>query len=95
MQISKEEREAAEIKAAVEVRIHRSACFQRLFGGKDGDFVLDEIDKLVNYKGNQFDPDPYIHAYNAGQRSMAVLIHNILDQDVELAKKILKEKKNG
>ncbi len=76
-----------------EFKIHRSACFQRLFSGKDGDFVLKEIDTLVNYKGNAFDPDPYIHAYNAGQRSMAVLIRNILDQDVESAKKILKEKK--
>ncbi len=80
--------------AGVEAKIRRSGNFQRVFGGKGGESVLEEIDKLVNYKGNQFDPDPYIHAYNAGQRSMAVLIHNILDQDVESAKKILKEKKS-
>ena len=80
--------------AGIEAKIRRSGNFQRVFAGKDGEFVLEEIDKLVNYKGNAFDPDPYIHAYNAGQRSMAVLIHNIIDQDIESAKKILKEKKN-
>ena len=86
MQISKEERKS------VDEKIRRSGNFQRVFNGKDGDFVLDEIDKFTMFKGNTFNQDPYIHAYNAGQRSMAVFIHNILDQDLESAKKILKEK---
>ena len=76
-----------------EFKIHRSACFQRLFAGKDGDFVLDEIDILMNYKGNIFDSDPYQHAYNSGQRSSAVLIHTIIDQDIESAKEILEKEK--
>ena len=87
---SKEAREAAETK------IRRSANFQRLFSGTDGEWVLNEIDKFTMYKGNVFNKDPNVHAYNAGQRSMSVFIHNILDQDVESAKTILEqEKSNG
>lgn len=86
---SKEERNAAETK------IHRSANFQRLFSGKDGEFVLNEIDKFTMYKENTFNPNPHKHAYNAGQRSMAVFIHNILDQDVESARRILKQEKEN
>ena len=81
---------------SVEAKIRRSGNFQRIFNGKDGKFVLDEIDRFTLYNGNTFDPDPYKHAYNAGQRSMAVFIHNIIDQDVESARKILKqENENG
>lgn len=83
MKISKEQRESAEEK------IKRSGNFQRLFSGKDGEKVLDEIDKFTMYKGNTFNQDPYVSAYNAGQRSMAVFIHNIIDQNIETAKKIL------
>ncbi len=78
-----------EQKAAVAKRIHRSSKFQKVFKGSDGDFVLNEIDTQVNYKGNTFDPDPYISAYNQGQRSIAVFLHNVLEQDVEQARKLL------
>ncbi len=83
-----------EQKAEVQRRIHRSGTFQRVFRGKDGEFVLNEIDKDSNFAGSTFDSDPYIHAYKAGQRSMVVFIHTIIDQDIELAKKQLQEKEN-
>jgi len=83
-----------QIKSAEE-KIRRSANFQRIFSGKGGQEVLDEIDKFTLYKGNTFNADPYISAYNAGQRSMAVFIHNIIDQDIETARKSLKENENG
>jgi len=66
---------------------------QRTFKGTDGEFTLKEIDDVANYKGNTFNPDPYQSAYNAGQRSIAVFIHNCIDQDVEEARKLLGEKK--
>ncbi len=89
MQLSPEQKEE------VQRRIHRSGAFQRVFRGKDGEFVLNEIDKDSNFTGSTFDSDPYIHAYKAGQRSMAVFIHTIIDQDIELAKKQLQEKENA
>lgn len=76
-------------KKEIDERIHRSACFQRVFQGTEGKFVLDEIDKFTNYKNSTFDPDPYKSAYSAGQRSMAVFIHNVIEQDIEEVKKRL------
>ncbi len=76
-----------EQKKEIERRIHRSSMFQKVFGGKEGEYVLSEIDTDSNFNGSTFDPDPYIHAYKAGQRSMAVFIHKIIDQDIENARK--------
>ncbi len=76
-------------------RIHRSGAFQRVFRGKEGEFVLSEIDKDSNFMGSTFDPDPCIHAYKAGQRAMAVFIHTIIDQDIELARKQLEQEKEN
>ncbi len=82
-----------EVKKEIQRRIHRSASMQRAFSGEDGEFALKEIDSLSSYKGNTFDPDPCQSAYNAGQRSIAVFIHNCIDQNIEEAKKLLREKK--
>ncbi len=90
-----------DVKKEVEKRIlHRSACFQRAFRGTEGEYVLNEIDILCGYKIGTFHPDPYKHAYSAGQRSIAVLIHDFIDQDIEKARKMLetpkeKEKKDA
>jgi hypothetical protein len=73
----------------VEKRIHRSAAFQRVFSGSDGKLTLDEIDMLCGYKRDTFHADPYEHAYNAGRRSAAVFIHNVIEQDVEKAMRLL------
>lgn len=81
-----------DMKKEIARRIHRSASFQRAFSGEDGELALKEIDMLSHYKGNTFDPDPYQSAYNAGQRSIAVFIHNCLEQDIDEAQKLLKEK---
>ena len=72
-------------------RIERSARFQRTFEG-EGKLVLDEIDRIAFYKANTFHPDPYQHAYNAGQRSIAVFIHTCIEQDIEKERKLLGDK---
>lgn len=79
-----------EQKKEVEKRIHRSACFQRAFKGRDGEFALKEISALGKY--DTFDPDPYVSAYKAGQRAVVLFINKILDQDVEQARKTLLER---
>ena len=66
-------------------RIARSSAFQRVFRGKDGELVLSELKKQLR----GFDPDPYIHAYNAGISSMWNFIQNALDADVEKAREVL------
>jgi hypothetical protein len=82
-----------EQKKEIQRRIHRSVCMQRAFSGEDGVFSLKTLDELVHYKGNTFDPDPYQSAYNQGQRSVMVFIHNCIDQNIEEAKKLLGEEK--
>jgi len=74
-----------EQKKEVMRRIERSAAFQRVFKGADGEFVRDELKKLVR----GFDPDPYVHAYNAGVRSIVDFIQTCIDQDTEKAREVL------
>ncbi len=83
-----------EQKEEVQRRIHRSAIFQKMFSGEEGLSVLKEIDIISCYKSNTFDPDPYKHAYNAGQLSISVFIHNCIDMNLDQAKKLLQENKN-
>lgn len=71
-------------------RIERSAAFQRIFRGKDGDFALAELKKQLS----GFDPDPYIHAFNAGKQFMWDFIQNALGADVEKAREVLKDAKD-
>ncbi len=84
---SKEELEA------IEQRTHRSACFQRIFDGPEGQKVLNWIDVFAGYKNDTFDPDPYVSARNAGKRAVAIFIHNVLEQDVEKFTKLLEQEK--
>lgn len=70
-------------------RIGRSAAFQRTFSGKDGELVKAELKKMCR----GFDPDPYIHAYNAGVTSVLNFIDTAMNQDVESARKVLEEQK--
>lgn len=79
-----------ELRQEIMHRIERSAAFQRVFsGGKDSDLVLAELKKLIR----GFDPDPYIHAHNAGIRTVLEFIDIVMNQDVESARKVLEEQK--
>ena len=69
-------------------RITRSAIFQRVFSGTDGNFVLKELKKEVR----GFDPDPYVSAYNSGVRSIYEFIQKVLQEDVEKAREVLDRK---
>jgi len=73
-------------------RIHRSACFQRVFSGADGELTFKELDIFLGYKNDTFDPDSHIAAYNAGKRAGAIFMHNIIDLDIDEAKKLLIKK---
>lgn len=74
-----------EQKKEVLRRVERSAAFQRVFKGKDGDLVSNELKKQLS----GFDPDPYVHAFNAGKQFMWNFIQNALEGDVEKAREVL------
>lgn len=83
--LSKEE------KKEIERRIGRSAAFQRVFSGADGELVQEEINKFAGYKNDTFDPDPYEHANNAGRRSVAIFIDNCINQNIAKVREALKK----
>ena len=70
-------------------RIARSAAFQRVFKGADGDLVRVELKKQIR----GFDPDPYINAYNCGMRDFYNFITTVLEADVEKAREVLENAK--
>lgn len=82
-------------KESIKENIHRSACFQRVFSGKDGIEALEYFDKWTGYRNDTFKSDPYDNAYEAGRRSVAIFLHNALDGDVDKARaRLEKESKN-
>ena len=80
-----------EEKKEVLRRIQRSADFQRVFRGTDGERVFVEIDKFCGFKDDSFSIDPYLTAYNAGKRAVAIFIHKAFEEDVEKAREMLKD----
>jgi len=72
-------------KEEVVRRIARSAAFQRVFRGKDGEIVLDELKKQLS----SFNPDPYVNAFKDGKQFMWDFIQKVLEQDVEKAREVL------
>ncbi len=79
-------------KTEIARRIKRSACFQKVFRGTDGEKALKELDKWLGFRNDTFDPDPYISAYNAGRRAVAIFLHNAIDEDLDKIRKMLKQK---
>ena len=80
-------------REALEAKVHRSALFQRVFSGAEGEEALKLLDNWAGYKSDTFKKEN-IHesVYLAGRRSVAIFLHNALDGDVEQAKKMLGEK---
>lgn len=97
MQLSREQQEVIQAnKKAIEEQIHRSAVFQRVFSGADGEYALKEIagqcfanSPLISVTGE--DPyNPIKLAYRAKGKDLWMFIQKCINQDVEQAKKNLK-----
>ena len=58
--------------------------FRSILEGKDGEFILEMVDEMTGYKQNQFTPDPYCHAFNAGLRQSSVNLHELLEMDMSV-----------
>lgn len=55
--------------------------FQEYFNKPESDYILEQIDVLTGYNEDTFNPDPHLHAFNAGMRHVSVMIHNLLKID--------------
>ena len=74
--------------------IEQTARIQKLFKGNDGKEALEAIDGLTGYKENKFSSDPYKHAYNAGMRSISVILRHLIERDVKEARKVMSERED-
>ena len=70
----------------IEEQNRQFATLPKVFQGPDGEAALELIDKFCNYKNNAWNIDPYKHAFLAGQRSVPILIHTIIEQGIEKAR---------
>lgn len=80
-----------EEKKEIERRIGRSAAFQRVFRGVDGELVHEEVMKFAGMKNDTFSRDPCEAAYNAGRRSVAIFIENCINQNIAEVREALKK----
>ncbi len=89
MQLSQDEKDHIRQNEKVyQKMIERSVLFEKLFHGADGENALKELDSAC---GKGFDPDPYVHAYNAGKRFLYDFIRNCINNDVSKAKEMLEQ----
>ena len=62
-------------KEVVQQFVERSAAFQRVFSGADGEKVLDYLKSQMA----GFNKDPYQHAFNAGKTRIVQIIEQMCD----------------
>ncbi len=80
-----------EHREACEFAIKQTTEIQKLLAGNDEG--LKAIDGITGYRNDTFEPDPYKSAYKAGKRAVSVILRDMLDRDIEKAKKEM-EKEN-
>ena len=66
----------------------KQQLYHRLFGGEDGQAVLEDLKKRCFVDVTTYDPDPTKMGMNEGRRSIYVYIMNLLNQEL---KEILEE----
>jgi len=60
----------------------RAELFHSILGMGRGADLMEEIERLFGMHSDTFHPDPYQHAFNAGQRAAVVKIKHIVDTDI-------------
>lgn len=93
-QLNEDQKKAIENqKKSIEKQIHRSAIFQRVSKGADGEEVLKELALQCGANSlliSNYEYDPIKLAYRAGRRDLWTFIQNCLNEDVEKAREMLK-----
>ena len=76
MSLNKESKEES-------LSVKNAKIFQSFFTGLNAELVIEQFDELCGFKDDPFVPDPYVHAYNAGRKSVSVKFHKLLDTKFE------------
>ena len=60
----------------------RQILFDNVFLNANGKVLLEEIQKLCGADRDQFNPDPYINAFNSGKASIYYAIKKIVEKNI-------------
>lgn len=63
--------------------------YKEVFSSESGKMVLADLMSTFSVLDSTFDPDPYIHAYNEGARSVVMRVLKTINTDPEHFKKIV------
>lgn len=68
--------------------------YQRVLGTEEGKKVVHDLCQRYRMLGTTFSPDPYTHAYNAGQRDVILHILEMLELKVVDIERMFSESMN-
>ena len=57
----------------------RVMAYKRVFTGADGEKILEDLKRSTGFYVSVFDQVPTVHAFNEGQRTVAALIHTMVE----------------
>jgi len=57
--------------------------YKTVFGGTDGEWVLDDLAKSCYVRRTTYDPDEKMMGINEGRRAVYNYIKNMVDQDIK------------
>lgn len=63
--------------------------YKEAFSTESGKIVLNDLMKTFSVLDSTFDPDPYIHAYNEGARSVVMRVLKTINTDPEAFQRML------
>ena len=66
--------------------------YREVFNSENGKKVLHDMMKTFSVMDSTFDPDPHIHAFNEGARSVVVRLLKTINTDPEALEKAIKGK---
>jgi hypothetical protein len=78
--LEKREKQKADIIAQIREKL---VLYKRVFGGKDGQFILDDLRRRSFVNRTTYDPDEKKMAMNEGRRSLFVYIETMVEKDAE------------
>lgn len=66
----------------------------RVFEGEDGKAVMADLEARNFLNRPTFDPDPYMTAFNEGQRAVLVYIKNVMSIDITKEEEVFNERQS-
>lgn len=79
-------------KEVAKKQISLLQAYQDVFSSREGHIILQDLMKNHHVKGSSFNPDPYVTAFNEGERNVVLRILTKLNIDMKELQKRMEEK---